>query len=422
MKKFAQDVLIQNARLLLKRTDGETPAVAPAGTIALNPTRDDGIYISEDGGAYEPLGSQSDFSVEFFEDFLGAPPIYPLPVSIAMGGAAASAGLSGTPNLTTEYAVGYVGVPLSGLVIAAHWAGEGGLATSDTDFLDIRCVNLLQAGAGTANIILATAANSTRLTGGSAITSEALRALSVASATEQRMITRNDVLKVLVTAGGAPTRINSPRVTLQVQPLPEGLRAIQETFVTTASPVVRQVAATEHGEVLCQVPADNGILAAGFSFANQNNIPVNSTPVITGRFKLSAHAANERWIFGFGSNFNSTLDNVALNAWFRCEGSLALLIESDDAGTDRDDQTTGVTLTADTYYDFKVDLRSGTSAVYSYKLASASLWAELGTLAMANLPSQGSTLLQPMAVEQKSSGTGTPSMTCDKVRARWARA
>jgi hypothetical protein len=62
--------------------------------------------------------------------------------------------------------------------------------------------------------------------------------------------------------------------------------------------------------------------------------------------KLSASpiAASVSGVLGVASAQNDTLDNVAEHAWFRFEGTNALLAETDDGTTDLDDKATGETL------------------------------------------------------------------------------
>ena len=54
----------------------------------------------------------------------------------------------------------------------------------------------------------------------------------------------------------------------------------------------------------------------------------------------------QRFVVGFCSAHNDTFDSMAQNAWFKCDTSMALVVESDDAVTDNDDVSTGTTMTA----------------------------------------------------------------------------
>ena len=54
-------------------------------------------------------------------------------------------------------------------------------------------------------------------------------------------------------------------------------------------------------------------------------------------------------------------NNIAVNAWFRLDGTGAILWESDDATIDDDANATGVTAVADVYHIFRIDFTDWTS-------------------------------------------------------------
>ena len=62
--------------------------------------------------------------------------------------------------------------------------------------------------------------------------------------------------------------------------------------------------------------------------------------------------------FGLASARNDTLDSVAEHAWFRLQGSNALLVESDDGTNDNDDKATGVSLST-TFRRCRIDFSQG---------------------------------------------------------------
>ncbi len=75
--------------------------------------------------------------------------------------------------------------------------------------------------------------------------------------------------------------------------------------------------------------------------------------------RASAIGATEDVVFGVASARNNTLDNVAAHAWFRMDGSNALVCESDDGTTDVNDIATGVTPAAANYFHYGIDFASG---------------------------------------------------------------
>jgi len=63
-------------------------------------------------------------------------------------------------------------------------------------------------------------------------------------------------------------------------------------------------------------------------------------------------------VMGVGSARNDDPDAVAANAWFRLEGSNALLVESDDGTNDNDDVATGQTL-VNAWKRFRIEFAEG---------------------------------------------------------------
>jgi len=109
---------------------------------------------------------------------------------------------------------------------------------------------------------------------------------------------------------------------------------------------------------------------------------------------------------GLGSARNDTADTVTTNAYFRIDGGTstsALDYESDDGTTDDDDKSTGTTL-ASTYKRLLVDFTQGMSTVRFFVDGSL-----VGTTSMAALTR--ATYVQPLAMIQKSGGTGIPAVS-----------
>ncbi len=90
------------------------------------------------------------------------------------------------------------------------------------------------------------------------------------------------------------------------------------------------------------------------------------------------------------------------------------MVEADDGTTDTDDQATGTTITADTYYYFKIDMSD---------LRDVKFWIDDDLVASGvSVPAlDGNDLLQPLIGIQKASGTGQVSVTCDFVSVEFDR-
>ena len=112
---------------------------------------------------------------------------------------------------------------------------------------------------------------------------------------------------------------------------------------------------------------------------------------------------------GMGSARNDTDDSVAVNAYFRLQGSAslsALVVETDDGTTDLDDKATGVSL-ASNYVLLLADFTYGLSDVRFY--ANGARVAASTPFDMSAISSGQN--VQPLVQIQKASGTGTPSVT-----------
>lgn len=70
--------------------------------------------------------------------------------------------------------------------------------------------------------------------------------------------------------------------------------------------------------------------------------------------------------FGVASARNDAIDSIASHALFRIIGSNAIVVESDDAVTDKDDIATGVSFVSGVYRKFVIDFTGGKSNVKFY--------------------------------------------------------
>lgn len=114
-------------------------------------------------------------------------------------------GLS-TPGTTSIATTGntdeYLIVPKSGTLAAAYFSSLAALATSDTNYVTFSITNLGQAGAGTAAMLAAADANTTKATGGSALAANTKRTLTLTSTTADKAVVEGDRLLVRFAATG----------------------------------------------------------------------------------------------------------------------------------------------------------------------------------------------------------------------------
>ncbi|HBH54958.1 MAG TPA: hypothetical protein DDY91_24005 [Planctomycetaceae bacterium] len=116
--------------------------------------------------------------------------------------------------------------------------------------------------------------------------------------------------------------------------------------------------------------------------------------------------------FGVASAQNDTLDSVAVNAWFRIDGSAdtgKVVIETDDGVTDNDDNVTGQTL-GSAYKKCEIDFGKGLGDIRFFidgQPVGAETFSLLGITAGQNV--------QPFVQVQKASGTGVAAITIAQV-------
>ncbi len=117
-------------------------------------------------------------------------------------------------------------------------------------------------------------------------------------------------------------------------------------------------------------------------------------------------------VMGIAGLHNLDKDTMTEGAWFRLQGTAALLVESDDTTNNNDDIATGVTVVAGTYYLFKIDFTMLTDVkfyVNNVQVGTAT------TFDMSNL-SATEAVMQPYFSLDKPSGTGDPHLDMDWIR------
>jgi len=113
--------------------------------------------------------------------------------------------------------------------------------------------------------------------------------------------------------------------------------------------------------------------------------------------------------FGLATARNDAIDSIAAHASFRLIGSNAIVCETDDGTTDKDDIATGTTLVA-TYKRFVIDFCGGKSDVKFY--VDGTRVASSTTFDM----SAHTTGLQPYVQLQKTADTNTDSVVIDYIK------
>lgn len=103
---------------------------------------------------------------------------------------------------TTGNSDTFVIAPYDGVLSAAIFSGVDALAASDTNFITFTITNLGQAGAGSAAMLAATDANTTKTTGGTALSANTRRNLTLSATSANLAVARGDRLRLRAAATG----------------------------------------------------------------------------------------------------------------------------------------------------------------------------------------------------------------------------
>jgi hypothetical protein len=108
----------------------------------------------------------------------------------------------GATIATTGNSDVFVIAPADGVLSGADFSGVDALAANDTNYITFSITNLGQAGAGSAAMLAATDANTTKLTGGTALTANARRSLTLNGTAANLIVVAGDRLRLRAAATG----------------------------------------------------------------------------------------------------------------------------------------------------------------------------------------------------------------------------
>lgn len=103
---------------------------------------------------------------------------------------------------TTGNSDAFIIAPYDGVLSAAIFSGVDALAASDTNFITFTITNLGQAGAGSAAMLAATDVNTTKTTGGTALSANTRRNLTLSATSANLAVARGDRLRLRAAATG----------------------------------------------------------------------------------------------------------------------------------------------------------------------------------------------------------------------------
>lgn len=413
-RRIAQPVSIDNAYLEFSNPSGTTPGVAPAGKVRIYGDASGNLLQSSSGDAYEQIAPAGIDRIRYFEDFLGVGPTrdYMIPLFT-------SNGQTNQVTVTdTNVISGLFRVTWPGQLIGVAIVGEDTLATSNTNYLTFALTNRSGNASGTTAMLVATDAVTTKVTGGSAWTAKVARTLSLSSTLLDLAVGAGDVLEFTATVSGTLANVvDRPYLRLQFQGVPQTVQArLTRTAGDKAPAVYQDYGTIPGGTCLIQLNASSVNQGGRIDWNGEGFVNASSAPIFRCRVKVSGVSASQAFVFGLCGASSGTFDTHTYNAWFRLEGaSLALVAETDDNTTDNDDQATGVTLVADTWYVLEVDMTNLSAVKFSARYGEGSTKGQLiatpTTLSMAAIPAN--TGVQPVVGLLKTTGAQTDSITVD---------
>lgn len=167
------NVLVYNLSTAI--TPNSTTTATAAGTLAITSNATGiGAWFRSDGSKWQLMNNVAD------DD------------------AGANLGTIATTSNTDDYVI----VPFTGTVTGVDFSAVDALSASDTNYITFSITNLGQSGAGSTVLLLATAANTTKTTGGTALAANTKRSLSLTATGADLIVTKGDRLRVRAAATG----------------------------------------------------------------------------------------------------------------------------------------------------------------------------------------------------------------------------
>lgn len=190
--------------------------------------------------------------------------------------------------------------------------------------------------------------------------------------------------------------------------------AIADTSAS-GTPTYATVSPSATGEVALTLAATNEVENVCLSFGDKLCFDIDNLQMCEMRVKISGITSSATSVaFGLASARNDDPDALANHASFRLIGSTSVVVESDDGTTDKDDVSTGTTLST-TYKVFKIDFTGGKSNVKFY--IDGARVAASTTFDM----SAATSSLQPYVQIQKTASTNADAVTVDYISVQCKR-
>lgn len=189
---------------------------------------------------------------------------------------------------------------------------------------------------------------------------------------------------------------------------------LQDRVSATGSQTVDFVTDTADGEIQLKHTANAQAEEASLDWNDHLAINLSQQPLVEMRVKVimtgsdALGSADQRALFGVGTAYASTLDNVTNHAWFRIEGANDDLLAQTDDGTNDESVDTTEDLLSDNYRTLAIDFAD----LSDVKFFVDGVRVLSGTkFDMSNV--SANTLVQPLCVLQKDGGSEQEDLRVD---------
>ena len=167
------------------------------------------------------------------------------------------------------------------------------------------------------------------------------------------------------------------------------------------------------GQVSLALDADNNAEDAVLYWGDQRGIDVSKQAVIEFRARVSVlPTLTAQIVIGLCGDHNLDKDAATESAWFKLDGSGAVLAESDDTTNDNDDKSTGVTVAATEWHIYRIDFTDLADVKFFIDGAGVATGT---TFNMSNLAG-AELILQPYVSLDKGADTGVGTVLLDYVK------
>jgi len=171
--------------------------------------------------------------------------------------------------------------------------------------------------------------------------------------------------------------------------------------------------AADVGNGVCRLPLDvtSEAQETGLTWGDQRPFVLNQGLVFECRLALQTlPTLLSEAVWGLAGDKNAVADTVAEGIWFKADGDGVIVAETDDATTNNDDKSTGVTVTAGLYKVYRIDCTVTTDIKFyinGVRVATGTTFDASGVPTLA---------LQPYIHSAKASGAGLGVVDVDYIR------